>query len=357
MVFRYPIADLHIHAFNPAQAQDVLNMADELPLTAFNILSATSLGTRFLSNNFLSAWIKLKSNGRGYAFAGFNYPAEGIPSADDFLTQAKRFDSLGFDGIKMMDGKPNIRRKNGAALDDPAYDPMLSYLEEVGLPILYHVNDPAEFWHWEQMPEWAKAMGDTVFYGDGRYPSKEEIEAETLRMAAKHPRLKLILAHFFFTANNLEHTIEIFETYPNISYDITPGWEMFESFAERRDDWIAFFDKYKSRIFFGSDTTSDHWRVTIGNLRRVLETDDRFESFEENCYGLDLSEDTLRSIYLGNFRTLLPNPPRPMKTDELLAEIERLKTSKLEPAVRTELDQYADMIRGLDSSKTEGVTA
>lgn len=357
MVFRYPIADLHIHAFNPAQAQDVLDMADELPLAAFNILSATSLGARFLANNFLSAWIKLKADGRGYAFAGFNYPFSGLPSADDFLAQAKRFDALGFDGIKMMDGKPNIRRKNSAALDDPAYDPMLSYLEEAGLPVLYHVNDPTEFWHWNQMPEWAKAMGDTVFYGDGRYPPKEEIEAETLRMAAKHPKLKLILAHFFFTADSLERTVEIFETYPNISYDITPGWEMFESFAERRDDWIAFFDKYKTRIFFGSDTTSDHWRVTIENLRRVLETGDRFESFEENCHGLDLSEDTLRSIYLGNFRSLLPNPPRPMEIGALLDEIGRLKTSDIETEVRAELDQYEKMLRELNLRETKGAAA
>lgn len=348
MVFRYPIADLHIHAFTPAQAQDVLDMADELPLTAFNILSATSLGARFLSNNFLSAWIKLKSNGRGYAFAGFNYPETGLPSADDFLAQAKRFDALGFDGIKMMDGKPNVRRKNGAPLDDPAYDPMFSYLEKAGLPVLYHVNDPEEFWHWDQMPEWAKAMGDTVFYGDGRYPSKAEIEAEALRIAAKHPKLKLILAHFFFTANDLERTVEIFETYPNISYDITPGWEMFESFAERRAEWIAFFDKYKTRIFFGSDTTSDHWRVTIENMRRVLETDDRFESFEENCHGLDLSEDTLRTIYLENFRALLPNPPRPMKVRDLLAEIERLKAGDIEADVRAELESCEKMLRELD---------
>ena len=47
MVFRYPIADLHIHAFTPAQAQDVLDMADELPLTAFNILSPQWSGILF----------------------------------------------------------------------------------------------------------------------------------------------------------------------------------------------------------------------------------------------------------------------------------------------------------------------
>lgn len=347
MFFRYPIADLHIHAFSPAQAQDVLDMADELPYAAFNILSATSLGARFTANNFLSAWIKLKSAGRGTAFAGFYYPETGLPSAADFLDQARRFYALGFDGIKMMDGKPGIRRKNNAPLDDPAYDPMFSYLEEVGLPVVYHVNDPTEFWDWERMPEWAKAMGDRVFYGNGLYPTKEEIEGEALRIAEKHPALKLIFAHFFFTADDLEKTVRIFETYPNIRYDITPGWEMFEGFAGRRDDWIAFFDKYKSRIFFGTDTTSGHWRVTIENLRRVLETDDRFVSFEESCHGLNLSEETLRRLYFGNFRDLLPGPPRKMNVDDLSEEINRLKKGGLRPEVRAELDEYGAMLAAL----------
>ena len=90
-----------------------------------------------------------------------------------------------------------------------------------------------------------------------------------------------------------------------------------------------------------------HWRVTIENLRRVLETDDRFVSFEESCHGLNLSEETLRRLYLGNFRDLLPGPPRKMNVDDLSEEMNRLKKGGLRPEVRAELDEYGAMLAAL----------
>lgn len=345
MKFRYPIADLHIHAFSLPQAQDVLQMANELHYVAYNLLSATSLGPRFAANNFLVAEMKLRDPGRAYAFAGFNYPETGTPNADDFLAQAQRFRAIGFDGIKMMDGKPNIRRRLATPLDDPVYDPMFDDLEETGTPVVYHVNDPWEFWHWDKMPQWAQASPMNVFYGDGNHPHKEQIETEILRLIAKHPRLKIILAHFFFTANDLEHTVNLFETYPNLCYDITPGWEMFESFAERRDEWIAFFERYRTRIFFGTDTTSKHWRTTIANLIRVLESEDRFESFEEACWGLNLSEEVSRDLYLNNFQRLLPNPPKPIDLDALLAEFEKQRAETVDPEAIAEMDEIGAILR------------
>ena len=32
------------------------------------------------------------------------------------------FDRMGYDGIKMLDGKPGIRKRLNRRLDDPAYD-------------------------------------------------------------------------------------------------------------------------------------------------------------------------------------------------------------------------------------------
>jgi predicted TIM-barrel fold metal-dependent hydrolase len=317
MFYKYPISDVHIHAINGSFADQTLAMVDELGYERFVMLSATSMSPQLWGNNVLCAAIKLKSAGRGYAFAALHYPETGAPEPDEMLAQTALFHELGFDGIKMMDGKPNIRKRIGLPLNDPVYDPMFAFMEAENIPLLYHVNDPDEFWTWDLMPQWAKAQGDQVFYGDGRYPPKQQIEDEAVEILDKHPSLRIIFPHFFFTSMSIERTRKLFETYPNMSYDITPGWEMFESFAANYDAWRDFFIKYSHRILFGTDTISDHWRETVGSLRRVMETNEIFTAFEENCRGFALDGEPLQNIYRNNFNRYLPNPPRPMN-DKLL---------------------------------------
>ncbi|MDR1469185.1 MAG: amidohydrolase [Spirochaetaceae bacterium] len=317
--YKYPASDVHIHAVTRAFADETLNMVQELGYEKFLMLSAASALPEFMGNNLLCASVKLKSRGKGYAFAALHYPETGTESPEALLAQAALYHELGFDGIKMMDGKPNIRLRIGVPLDDPVFDPLFSFMESMDFPLLYHVNDPIEFWTWELMPQWAKSRGNDVFYGDGRYPSKQQIEDEAVSILKKHPKLRVIFPHFFFTATSLERTKELFDTYPNLNYDITPGWEMFESFAGDYDLWRQFFIAYSTRILFGTDTISDHWRETVHALRRVLETGEPFTAFEENCRGLNLEGMPLRNIYQNNFDRYLPVPPRKMNLAGLKA--------------------------------------
>jgi predicted TIM-barrel fold metal-dependent hydrolase len=312
MYYKYPISDVHIHAFNRDYAEQTLAMVRELGYEKFVMLSANSIFLGAPGNNLLCAYIKLKSRGQGYAFAALHYPETGAPDVEDMLAQTALYHELGFDGIKMMDGKPNMRRRIGIPLNDSSFDPMFSFMESVDMPLLYHVNDPIEFWTWDLMPEWAKAKGKQVFYGEGGYPSKQQIEDEAVDILNKHPKLRVIFPHFFFTAIDLKRTKFLFDNYPNMNYDITPGWEMFESFAADYDEWRQFFIDYSHRIFFGTDTISDHWRETVGCLRRVMETNEEFVAFEENCKGLSLEGEVLRNIYKHNFDRYLPEPPRKM---------------------------------------------
>lgn len=327
MYYKYPINDVHIHAFNLEMAGEVIRMVQELGYEKFAMLSGSNYMPRWTPNNLLCAHIKQLAPGQAYAFASFNYPEQGVPDAAELLRQAKLFRALGFDGIKMMDGKPTMRFRTGVPLDDPRYDPMFSYLESEGVPVLYHVNDPWEFWHWDAMPDWAKVHGRDLFYGDPGNPSKEQIECEAENILKKHPDLKIIFAHWFFTSTDIERTEQLFRDYPNMSYDITPGWEMFESFQEKYGPWRQFFIDHSDRILFGTDTVSDHWRETVGCLRRVMETDEEFVAFEERCKGLKLDGDALRHIYYDNFFKYLPAQPAPLDVDGLLIYAEALRES------------------------------
>ena len=143
-------------------------------------------------------------------------------------------------------------------------------------------------------------------------------------MVEKHPNLRVIFAHFFFIADDLEKAAGYFERFPNMMLDITPGWEMFESFAANYDASRSFFQKYKDRIFYGSDTISDHWRTTVGNLQRVIETEEKIVSFEENCHGLNLDEETMRALYQENYRRFLPAQPNAMNVNEIIGYADRL---------------------------------
>ena len=108
------------------------------------------------------------------------------------------------------------------------------------------------------------------------------------------------------------------DRYPNLFFDITPGWEMFENFAKDREYWRSFFSKYSHKILFGTDTFSDHWKETVTCLQRVLETDEKFVAFEENCIGLDLDEETLHDLYFNNYHKFIRNLNKKIDVDMVL---------------------------------------
>ena len=111
MLYRYPINDAHIHVFDPDDIPEVIQMIDWCGYTYWSHLAYTGMRQPLgLVQNLLGALLKLKENGRCRAFASFHYD-EGIyvPEAEELARQIEWFDKAGFDGIKMMDGKPGIR--------------------------------------------------------------------------------------------------------------------------------------------------------------------------------------------------------------------------------------------------------
>ena len=245
-------------------------MVDECGYTNWTFLACTVINSPFaLTQNLLCALMKLREGGRCQAFASFHYDGDVVPDADNLLQQIRWFDQAGFDGIKMLDGKPGVRLRQNLPLDAPNYDKMFDYAQRTQFPILYHINDPIEFWYRDRLPQWA--VEKNFFYGDGTFPHKFEIDEETFGFLRKHPNLNLCIPHFFFISDQPGLCCEMLDRYPNLFFDITPGWEMFENFAKDREYWRSFFSEYSHKILFGTDTFSDHWRETVTCLRRVLE--------------------------------------------------------------------------------------
>jgi len=331
----YHITDCHTHF-----GGDDLDAIDDMlkRLQAGGISRACLLVTSFpgrVNANAEGLYAKAKHPDQVYLFMGLDYSWV-ARDVDHRLTyslaaQVDRLIALGADGIKMLNGKPNYRKASGIALDSVIYDDYLARMEQRGFPILWHVNDPEEFWDPEQAPEWAKGPG---WLYDETCPTKESIYQECERVLAKHPKLKVIFAHFYFLSDDLPRAAQLLDRYPNVHFDLAPGIEMLYNFTKRPQEAREFFLRYQDRIVFGTDFSTKGLLSRIWVMRNFLETDEFFHvptddslfwpDHRSMIQGIALPADVLRKIYRGNFERLVSPGPRPLNLPAALEELDRL---------------------------------
>jgi len=270
----------------------------------------------FLADNAKALYIKdvfnkAEPTRRLYACGSLYHNFDERDTADGYLEQAETMYSLGFDGFKLLEGKPALRKKLARRLDDPIFDKFYAYAEEMGLPVTLHVADPPSFWDINKIMPYALKVG---WFCDETFPRFKEFHYETEGILKKFPRLKLTLAHFFFTSADYDYAVYLMETYPNVYLDLTPNGEMFADFTKRVANWHDFFVKYADRIIYGTDTYNqellanidDYKNSYIGHrinlVRRAIEG---VEPFIDESYGnivpLTLNNTTLNKIYRENF--------------------------------------------------------
>jgi predicted TIM-barrel fold metal-dependent hydrolase len=271
-----------------------------------------------------------------FVLAGLDYHLPQGSARVDFLSQAREYMAMGCDGIKMLEGKPTCRKIiGGIPLDSELYDGLYAYLEREQVPLLLHSADPETFWDERLLPDFARRNG--WGYQDGSFAPYALIQEETERVLDRFPGLKVSLAHFYFVSEDIDRAARILERHPNVSYDLTPGTEMYTAFSARRGEWRDFFTRYAARIIFGTDNgwgtfTPMEEKIRkaadfVGCMRRFLETADAFTAFtgfDIPIAGLDLDRPALESIYLQNFCRFASPAPRPLDKDRVIAYAERL---------------------------------
>ena len=300
------IIDSHVHICDISNSA-VEGMLDELSDFGVSSLALMSICTKpsyDVAQNLCTLWWKnTYDRMRVYSY-GCLHELD-LYASVPYETQAQRLLSLGCDGIKFLHMKPDLRRAIGKGVNDPSYDGVLSMLEERGVPVTIHSGDPEEFWDIDKIPKQHIARG--WFYGDGTYLSREEHYAEIFDMLDKHPRLKVTLAHFFFLSNFIDEAERVMDKYPNVCFDLTPGWEMYLGFSRNIDAWRDFFIRHSDRILFGTDSDSHKTANTkLHELVLSALTHDKSE-FNMPCYGghlicgLDLPCDVVDKICYSNF--------------------------------------------------------
>jgi hypothetical protein len=332
---KLPLVNAHTHMRH--EYNSLLNLADIMEGCGFQALCvACTSATRpeRLPTNALALLMKTMHPQRVYWFPGLHYDMADVGYlAPPVAEQMAGVLAQGADGIKLIEGKPTAYRQIGLPLDGAHYEPVYAACETEGLPILMHLADPEELWDRDQLPEWARQRD--WFYGDGTFPTKEGLYGEVQRILERHPRLKLILAHFYFLSGDMERAAAFLDRWPSVSFDITPGGEMYTRFSQAPAAWRDFFNTYAARLLFGTDTAGGPERPDpeglarvqrqVAEMRRFLETEDVFEGLGRGAlHGLGLPEGTLAALYAGNFYRLAGAQPHPLNLSLALRSVDAL---------------------------------
>lgn len=341
-----PVVDGHIHFPHLELADDLLAVMESTRVQRATLVAVPDLQT--VNQNPALIHCKANHPGRVYICGALDYTqlwADPARASDALAGQIDTLEAIGFDGLKLIEGKPMVRKLLGLPLDGPEYAGLWASLEERAMPVVLHLADPEEFWDADLCPDWARAQD--WYYDDGTYPLKEDLYAEIDRVLQRHPRLKLILAHFYFLSADLRRAGAFLDAHPGVCFDLTPGVEMYLNFARGLDAARDFFIRYQDRLIYGTDIGASAIALdpaqgldraeSLGRawvVRHFLEGDEAFSAPESvghwlgmdtgAFHGIALPPPVLAQIYHANLERLFGPAPLPLHRDAALAELERL---------------------------------
>lgn len=353
-------ADMHIHCREDLdEGLAMLRDLRDFGIKDFNILAITYNEFSVDDNIRALFYKKMMTDANVSVFGGLYYSPYinhyGVP----FLEQAQRLLDMGCDGIKLIECKPDFRKYIGFGLDSKIYDEMFDMLEKEQVPIICHINDPEEYWDENKIREWP--IGERLIelgwlYNNKSFLTYEEIFNETIRRLEKNPKLNIIFAHFMFLSNQIEVAKKLVETYPNLKFDLTPGWEMYVGFAKNYEKWREFFETYSDRIYYGSDSNSYPIKKEIHETIRYAvggeaeEIDIPHATFAR-MKGFDLSKEAQENICYNNFMATI-GEPKAVKTELLIIETEKMidifKRNHTKLDVVARLERIRDDLKSLN---------
>ncbi|MCX7016382.1 MAG: amidohydrolase family protein, partial [Candidatus Sumerlaeota bacterium] len=252
-----PLVDIHVHIHGPELVGPIVE-----GMTGGGCVRLGLLGISRHAVMHADTLLRYKKAHPGsfYIFGGLDYGEETWKDPKQADTKAlaarlgeqpERLKAQGFDGFKIIESKPTSRRQLPWSLDSAVYEPFFANAEKVGIPLLWHVGDPPQFWDPRQIH--AKALQRGWLYNRPGDPSLEQMRTECENVLNRHPMLKVIFAHFYFLSNDLPRARAMFQKYPHVYFDTTPGAQMFINFLPKIDEARDFFIEWQDRIVFGTD--------------------------------------------------------------------------------------------------------
>lgn len=339
--------DCHIHYAMPLNPKDLIDVMEYTNTDAANLVIVPH--RERVSSVPDALMVKHMYPGKFYVFSSLDvtkYFMSNKTVGKKFVKHIKNMIACGCDGVKMIEGKPELRRTIPIPdFDKSVWEPFWQYAEESEIPILWHVNDPEEFWDPEKIPAWAKSQGWLY----GKETINNEVQyLQVLNVLERHPKLRIIFAHFFFMSAQLERLASILNQYPNISIDLTPGIEMYINMSSNQEAAKKFFHQYQDRILYGTDIGArsvlgvggkqislEESRnrsmlvrsFLMGSTDVIVKADGNFLIGTEDftLKGLSLPDSILTKIFSENFFNMVGRNPRLVSPRKVIAECRHIK--------------------------------
>lgn len=310
----YPFVDVHLHLFrlpSPDSLEAMVEAMDRLNLAvAVNLSGGT--GDR-LANQVRT--LEAAYPGRFVVFANVDFGAiddlEFGPQAAQRLEEDVRNGARGLKIYKNLGMRITDGSGQRVPVDDPRLDPIWAKAGELGIPVLIHTADPAEFWqpHDRYNERWLE-LKQRPRRKRPPEPSWEQLIAEQLNVFRKHPETTFIAAHLAWMGNDLARLGRTLDSLPNMNVGL--GAVIYEPGRQPR---LAreFFLRHQDRILMGKDAWAP---AEYPVYFRVLETaDEYFEYYRKRhafwkMYGLDLPDEVLRKVYYENALRIIPGIDR-----------------------------------------------
>jgi predicted TIM-barrel fold metal-dependent hydrolase len=303
---KYRIVDIHEHAQTMEDAERMLKAMDEVGIQRV-CLQASSIYTftldskwgfeRFEENNDEIIRIKQRWPDRFCAFITID------PLDPNHLAYVKDAVARGADGVKLYIGHGAATGKGPfhvMPIDDGRLAPFWSWVDQVQLPVLMHVN-LNKYWD------------------------------ETIALLERHPHLRLCIPHFGLHKNSEARKARLgwmLERYPYLFTDESYGHhdfhiEGFETLSKNRAKSRSFLQRHAGKIMFASDIVLEKtksWPMLVNTMRSYRQWNEleKFRLFlvpDAVMHGMGLDPASLKSIYeeapkrflLTDAQGLLPN--------------------------------------------------
>jgi uncharacterized protein len=325
---RFPFVDVHSHhAGMPDQdlaplvaAMDAMNMAVLVNLSGrgFTRVQEEDGRVRFALRDGehlrrAVAHAEAAAPGRFLVFTNLDLHGLGAPGwAERAVAELEADVAAGARGLKIYKGlglDAVDAEGHRIAVDDPRLDPVWARCGELGIPVLIHTADPAQFWQSRDTDNerlYELTERPERYRDPAKNPPFERLLAEQHRLFRRHPGTTFINAHLGWLGNDLARLGTLLDELPNVHTEI--GAVLAELGRQPRfaRDWLV---RYQDRVLFGKDSWApEEYPVYF----RVLETsDDYFPYFRRRhafwrIYGLELPDPVLRKLYYGNALRVLP---------------------------------------------------
>jgi len=312
------VIDGHVHFRRFSRLEPFLQLRQQVGVDRMNVVCILNPATA--EGNAMALVAKAAGAGTIYCFGGLDhttYKSGGKVKVPSLADQVDLLMEAGFDGVKLIEGKPSVRHDwYPFDMDGDSYRDFWARAEQRDVPIVWHVADPAAFWgaKGSSQPDWN--------YG-GEHPTKDRLHQEVDNVLTRHRRLRVMLAHFSFLAGDLPRLTKLMTDHPNARLDMALGWDLLYELSDDVGKSRAFFLAFQDRIVYGTDTSDRNHpslaRQKAQAIRRFLETDETFtlrgqkgSGGRTKIRGLSLPKEVLAKIYASNFEALAGADPKPL---------------------------------------------